>query len=305
MLLGYIRPDKRRPASAQMKVLTNFGVSEIKVYAEDERRAGDGYPVRDKMVRSIRKKTDDVVVVADFHMLASNGAHLKVAVRSIRLAGAVIVEAWTGRRSDCQADLVDMTIEADDVYANRGQDSAVMSDMGKKGAAKSPATKPKAGRMPPSEASQIWMNKEFTAEKAIRLNNADERFSVKWNQPYAYRKLGPRGVLPERRANNHAVKVAARKQKDKLAMGAIYFIRSDGKGPVKIGFSTDYANRLATLQTSNHRKLEIVGILEGTHADEKKLHHRFYAHHIKGKWFRVSGSLKAFMATLPKLIEVK
>ena len=55
----------------------------------------------------------------------------------------------------------------------------------------------------------------------------------------------------------------------------VYFAREhqpDARGPIKIGFSTSPARRLATLQTGNPRRVDIVEVIYGDFELEATLH---------------------------------
>jgi hypothetical protein len=153
MLLGYIRPDPRHPESSQRKVLEAFGVS--KFYVEGDRKRDAGYPELEKLTRAVRKSASDELVLSDFHRLSSNGDDLKENMRKVRKAGLVVVEASTGRRSDCQADLLDMTVETKETWANRGMTPTAAKENGAKGGASAALTNRKEAPLPMLKIQQI------------------------------------------------------------------------------------------------------------------------------------------------------
>ncbi len=73
--------------------------------------------------------------------------------------------------------------------------------------------------------------------------------------------------------------------------GYVYFIRAGSEGGIKIGFSTQPPRRLASLQTSNHEELKLIGSFRGTTADERELHQRFCHLKIRGEWFEPAEEL--------------
>lgn len=90
--------------------------------------------------------------------------------------------------------------------------------------------------------------------------------------------------------------------------GCVYFIRrTDGVGPVKIGFAKNPAVRLVAIQGMCPVDLEPLCSCPATRADERDLHRIFsdLAHH--GEWFSHSdriGRLTRYISThnkLPKL----
>lgn len=64
----------------------------------------------------------------------------------------------------------------------------------------------------------------------------------------------------------------------------LYFIGSRD-GPVKIGVTTNVPQRLESLQTGSHLKLEVLATTEGDTWLERE-YHRFFAHcRLYGEWF--------------------
>ncbi len=71
----------------------------------------------------------------------------------------------------------------------------------------------------------------------------------------------------------------------------VYFIQDGDKGPIKIGFSTNLEARMAQLQTSTHRKLKLLGKVEGTQRLEHDIHRHLAAHRLEGEWFTPSSEV--------------
>ena len=70
--------------------------------------------------------------------------------------------------------------------------------------------------------------------------------------------------------------------------GFVYLIsRGDA---AKIGFSEKHPrlSRLPELQVASPEELSLVGLVYGSTRDERELHRRFQAHHVRGEWFRLS-----------------
>jgi hypothetical protein len=75
-----------------------------------------------------------------------------------------------------------------------------------------------------------------------------------------------------------------------VSIGFIYFVRAGDL--VKIGWTAGNPwDRLRNLQTSNGARLELLATVEGTRADERKLHAAFRALRTHGEWFALSGRL--------------
>jgi len=75
----------------------------------------------------------------------------------------------------------------------------------------------------------------------------------------------------------------------------VYFIRAGepghrGRGPVKIGFSTDVERRLRELQTASPVPLRVVERVIATPEVEALLHRRVcgWGRHLLGEWFDLS-----------------
>jgi hypothetical protein len=64
---------------------------------------------------------------------------------------------------------------------------------------------------------------------------------------------------------------------------------------VKIGWSSNFAQRKADLQQGLPKKLEIFLLMPGTVADERRLHAQFAKHRLRGEWFAFAGSLAAWI----------
>lgn len=67
--------------------------------------------------------------------------------------------------------------------------------------------------------------------------------------------------------------------------GAIYALRDDQSGHIKIGHSTDVLRRISQLQTGNSRRLRLVTIIAGQQSHERALHRVFSDRRIVGEWF--------------------
>ena len=65
----------------------------------------------------------------------------------------------------------------------------------------------------------------------------------------------------------------------------IYFVRAGEHGPIKIGYASDVAGRIATMQSGNHETLILIREIEGDTRTERALHRRFSAYHIAREWF--------------------
>lgn len=76
----------------------------------------------------------------------------------------------------------------------------------------------------------------------------------------------------------------------------IYFIGNDDT--VKIGYSKNIntlKNRLTSIQTGNHTRIEILLLLDGDFDYEKTLHNRFKNYRTSGEWFSKSDEINSFI----------
>jgi DNA-binding XRE family transcriptional regulator len=78
----------------------------------------------------------------------------------------------------------------------------------------------------------------------------------------------------------------------------IYFIKNTDF--VKIGYTDDIYRRLSQLQVSSPKKLELLGLVEGTFEDEKKYHKKFNEFYSHGEWFYYSQKLDDYISLLNK-----
>ena len=67
-------------------------------------------------------------------------------------------------------------------------------------------------------------------------------------------------------------------------IGRVYFLRHSDF--VKIGFSTDYVTRCATISACTPEETSIIATHVGTQADEARFHRLLAAHNHRLEWFR-------------------
>ena len=77
----------------------------------------------------------------------------------------------------------------------------------------------------------------------------------------------------------------------------VYFVQ-DETGPVKIGWTRNLIRRLSQLNTSNPRRLRILGVTGGQEREERRIHSRFRHLRIKNEWFRNDKELLDFIESL-------
>lgn len=71
----------------------------------------------------------------------------------------------------------------------------------------------------------------------------------------------------------------------------IYLIRHGDTNYVKIGYSQTeegVVRRLRECQVGNPMQLSLLGVIDGTQAAEKHLHHAYVNKYISGEWFNLT-----------------
>jgi hypothetical protein len=78
--------------------------------------------------------------------------------------------------------------------------------------------------------------------------------------------------------------------------GFVYFFVTHPRGDkIKIGYTTNPGERIATLRTASPVELRILAVFRGTKSDEAMLHEHFAAHRIHGEWFKMNPELRQFI----------
>lgn len=85
--------------------------------------------------------------------------------------------------------------------------------------------------------------------------------------------------------------------------GFVYFLRAGDR--VKIGFSLDVLERVAGLQASSPEPLELILVLPGAIADERRLHRLFRDDRLHNEWFRYSAEVRAYLAVVSDHLKIK
>lgn len=173
MRRGYVRHSGRVSGKKQIAAMVQHLVSPYYVEGEDE-TAMDA-------VRSLRE--GDELCVTTLDRLTSSRTELRTMIEEVHRRGAVVVELWTGRRTDNLADLTGMVAEAFEALLrdHRHQQRRSGRKAGKKGGR--PVS---TDRMPEAEALVIWRNLELEDWQALQLMKG-------WTLRTAYRRLKARG----------------------------------------------------------------------------------------------------------------
>jgi hypothetical protein len=75
----------------------------------------------------------------------------------------------------------------------------------------------------------------------------------------------------------------------------VYFIGTDDEF-IKIGFTTNLLDRVRSLSTGSPRDFRVHLVVRGDRDDERELHRRFAAYHVRGEWFRFTEAIVKFIA---------
>lgn len=282
MRTGYINDQPRWTAKRQEEILRAAGVERFY-------REGVAGQTLEVAVRALRG--DELLeCAAGMRSLGSSRKEIMEALALIKKKGRVIVDPETKERSDRDgAEMLDRAL-AKIRYELTMPSEQFAKEIGSKGG-KARAKKFKAGRMPENTARSKWL------DRSIRTNREALLQMPGWSMETAYRFFGKSGRPPGR--ITRATRDGYLPPKSRPKVGSIYFIRANGTGPVKIGFSTDYQARIASMMTSHARQLRLVAVIRGSHTDEQALHKRFAKYRVRGEWFRVAGELAKYLESLP------
>lgn len=126
------------------------------------------------------------------------------------------------------------------------------------------------------------------------LRTTEERFQ-KWREANAPTRLG----FAERLLPPSLWRQPAEQKRSARHLSFVYFIASDD-AHVKIGYTGDIDQRLASLQNATPAKLRVLAMMHGAVAVERELHEAFGAFRIHGEWFRREGALAELLENAPK-----
>lgn len=78
---------------------------------------------------------------------------------------------------------------------------------------------------------------------------------------------------------------------------AVYFIRDELSGLVKIGYSDSPALRMSKMQSDCPGKLTLLGVIDGDQRVEARCHDECRSARIRGEWFEESDAVRELIAT--------
>ena len=74
----------------------------------------------------------------------------------------------------------------------------------------------------------------------------------------------------------------------------VYFVRQGDF--VKIGWSAKWRSRVSILQTANPHPIEVLAVYRGGPKQEKTLHDKFAAQHVRAEWFSYCAEIATYIA---------
>jgi hypothetical protein len=97
----------------------------------------------------------------------------------------------------------------------------------------------------------------------------------------------PTGLHPEDLANYEAL-IASRPRE-----AGVYFIKAGNA--IKIGYSISVTDRMVNLQTGNHEKLQLLGLLNIEQRYERLIRAQFEHLHLHNEWFRDDPEIRLYL----------
>ena len=267
---AYLNPQPALSEAAQKALVAPFQPSAVYIESRNE--------PREAFINSLRD--GNAALVPELFVLAKATGRkdgrlsdLLTAKDDIHAAGAFILEASTGHRSDNRAQWLKMLHRAKEMLS---------------GAVKSG----KVGRQPHGYSPD-----ELTAMRAIK----DSRHFKNWNEREDAIIL--RGIKAPGRTwfydklpafTDHLARAVEPAKPTRKPAQKVYFIQNGDK--VKIGISVSPQGRLREMSVGNHGELKILATLSGGRKRERELHRRFMQYHVKGEWFELVIPIKKFIA---------
>ncbi len=208
--------------------------------------------------------------------------NIKKILKRFHAQGATILDIETKR--DSRTHGVEMFDEVDGPIRPSSEFKKLMA------IERSDAYRKKHGMASKGEAQRTWLTPGLSVTEKAKITG--------WPKSALYAAFGKSNAPAGRRPSDT---VDPNAPPPRHTRGFVYFMRIDGRGHVKIGFSKEPAKRLNGFGTSTPGTPQIVGFMSGTYETEKKLHKKYAALRVKGEWFRCEGPLKAFVETLPTI----
>lgn len=280
--IGIIRDWPRHPPERQRKAIEKAG-AEVVYSIPDECATW-----RDA-VRLVRR--GDTVLVELIQLLPEPKSRAvthpamdgRDAIEEIERRGGCVVETATNRSTSDQKQRRELISDMAKSVGAGGRSLSSEQARANGALAGSKRGRPKTEFTPEqiAAAKTVWESRKITSwgEAAEMLPPG---FSV-----YRARKMfGPRGDK--------------RQVEARVSPKFVYFARAGRGKRVKIGTTVNVSGRMTGLAHPLVGKLNVLAIIDGGFDVENQMHRRFAEYRIKGEWFRLEGTLAAFIAKLPK-----
>lgn len=274
----YVCDRPRYRLKIQYELGKPFGMKEG---GRDVYREGVGAETLEAAVKGSRNKV--VGLVGGFRVLGETRKQIMDAYAPAKAAGGILFDPLSGLRSDRDsAEMLDRALAG--VHAEMRMPPGGFEEAGRKGG-HNRWKKLAESRVAVGVARKAWFDlSQFKTDAAVVAF-----LGPGWSRSSLLNKFGKSGRRVGRRPE-----AAAALNNGYVGPGDIYFVRA-GKDRVKIGFSNDHVSRFSALKTGNAHELKMIGIVPGTHQDEKAMHKRFAAYRVRGEWFKIEGELAAFL----------
>ena len=291
-LTGWVMYSPHFPATAQRAAVVAVGVRPNRLYELGK----EGVASVDDMIGSLRQGS--TVVVDGVGRLADSWPRLVKTLQKIGDKGGKVMDARTGTLIDSKP--AAMLAEARREYAGEakfssGDDPETRGRKGGKASAKKRAIKLGV------KHQAMWKDvvKYPTNRHAAHAISADVGRVVSIQTIRRKFKSSGRMSGWKGTAQPELPPIPASIVRASDGKGFVYFIRINGRGPVKIGFAIAVKKRISQLSVGTHKKPVLIASMMGTQKTEKKLHAKYEKLRIKGEWFRYTGDLKVFIESLP------
>ena len=117
-----------------------------------------------------------------------------------------------------------------------------------------------------------------------------------------------RHAIPEERCRAFVAALALDGMADLVAANRhrdgwrVYFVQCGPHGPVKIGLTQWFSDRLSDLQIANPETLIVRGLVPGDRTVEMFYHRLFADYRVRGEWFRPSERMELIMRAAEELM---
>lgn len=124
------------------------------------------------------------------------------------------------------------------------------------------------------------------AEKTLPPIDSRAIAAMPWYRRNLYLSKATDAERAEVDALVRAESIRLAKKADAIKAGSVvYFIQSGEDGPIKIGTSSNFSSRLASLRTSQPHEIAVLAVVSGGRSLERSYHKKFADMRVVGEWF--------------------